>query len=302
VEEHRVYLLFDKINPRLRGVVSVILIVTGFLIQLSTRSILAGIPFILICAGLNLIKGISIKRPRSYDLKWQEVTPDKIEQVLRHCRRVKKFQSQNLGCFIIAAFVLVFVFAFFHPVIKDIPLSFPATVTIINAVVLFAGLIISGRKNAWAPRALDIKAEIVKRVMQTPMVSTDPGIKPIPFMEIGQTPDGSFPNDMRILFRFNDAPDTFVGLQAQISINAVKSTMYPYFYTVIIARPQFNLFDKFESLGVALEGITIETKRSNDVDVIVLRQTTTKTSGYHTNNEVQQYILSRSIELVKRIL
>ena len=302
MEENRVYLFFDRISPRLRGVVSIILIVAGFLLQLSTKNILVGMPLILLCVVINLIKGISIRRPQPVDSKWQEVTPDRIDQVLQQCRRVKKFKSQNLGCFIIAVLVLLFMGVFLFPLWEATPLPFAGTVTVVNAVVLFGGLVISGRRSAWLPRALDMKAEIIKRVTELPIVRDDPRIKVAPYLEIGQTAKGNFPGDIRVLLKFNDAPETFIGIQAQISINTVKSTMYPYLYTVIIARPEFALFDKFKSLQVTPDRIAIETKRADNVDVIVIRQTTTKTSGYHTNSEAQQYILSKSIEFVKRML
>lgn len=302
MNEPKVYLILDKINARWRGVASVILIAAGFMIQLSTRNILAGMPFIVLCLLLNVIRGVSIKKPRSADLTWNEVTPDKIDEVLEHCRRVKKFRSRNLGCFIVFMVMILFVVGFLFEFIKAIPLSFPMIATIVNAFVLFFGLAISGRKSAWMPHALDIKAEIIKDIMKSPVVKNDPTIAPAPYLETGQTAEGSFPNDVRILLRFKNAPDAFVGLQGQISINAVKSSTYPYFYTVIIARHEFGLFTKYRSVHVELDNITVETKRTNEVDVIVIRQTTTKTSGYHTDRSVQQYILSKSIEITKKVL
>jgi hypothetical protein len=302
VNEHKVYLAFDKISPHLRGVISVVLIVAGFLIQLNTRNILAGMPFIVLCLVLNLIRGISVKKPPAGNLKWQEVTPDRIDEVLEHCRRVKRFRSRNLGCFI--AFIVLFVFmvGFLLPLVKEIPLPFALTATIINTIVLFSGLAISGRRSAWMPQALDIKAETIKTIMESPVVKRDPSITPAPYLEIGQTSDGSFPNDTRVLFRFKNAPDTFIGLQGQVSINVVKSATYPYFYTVVIARHEFGLLEKYRSLKTMLDRITVETKRTDEVDVIVIRQTTTKTSGYHTDTEAQGYILTRSIEIVKKLL
>ena len=302
MNEPRVYLLLDKISARWRGVASAILILAGFLIQLSTKSILAGMPFVVLCLLLNLIRGISIKKPQSADLVWNEVTPDRIDEVLEHCRRVKKFRSRNLGCFIAFIVVFLFLIGFLFPLIEEIPLSFAMTATLVNAFVLFFGLAMSGRKSAWMPRALDIKTEIVREIMRSPVVKNDPAIVSAPYLETGQTAEGSFPNDVRILLRLKDAPETFVGLQGQISLNVVKSTTYPYFYTVIIARHEFGLLTKYKALNVKLDNITLETKKTDEVDVIVIRQTTTKTSGYHTNSEVQQYILSKSIELTKNLL
>lgn len=302
MKAHRVYVVFDKISPRLRSIVSVLLIIAGFLLQLSTRNILAGMPFIILCLILNLIRGVAIKRVSPSKLNWQEVTPDKIKQVLAHCRKIRKFRSQNFGCFV-ALIVLIFVLgSFLFPVLNKISISFPLTATIVNAVILFSGLTLSGRKSAWMPYALDIKVEIVNRIIESPVVGNDPSLQAIPYLEIGETKEGSFPNDTRVLIKFKEAPEDFIGLQGQISINSVKSRKYPYFYVVLIARPQFKLFEKFRLLKTVLDNITVERKKTEEVDVIVLRQRTTKTTGYHTDQKTQDRILLNGIKIVKGLI
>ncbi len=301
MQEPKVYSVFDKIDPRLRSAVSVILIVAGFLIQTSTNNLLAGMPFILLCLILNLIKGISIKKAEPADLSWEVVTPDRIDEVLAHCRRIKKFRSQNLGCFLGFIVVLIFFGFFLFPLIGSLSVPFSLLAAIVDAVVLFSGLVLSGRKSAWMPHALDLKAEIVKRLLDSRIVKEDPALSGVPYLEIGHTSDGAYPNDTRFLIKFQDAPDTFIGLQGQVSINTVKSRPYPYFYTVVLARPEFGLLDKFRSLQVSLDNITLETKKTGEVDVVVIRQTTSKTSGFHTNDKTQDYILLQSIKIAKQL-
>jgi hypothetical protein len=302
VEERKTYTVLDKISPRLRALVSALLIATGFLLQLSTKNILVGIPFMMLCLVFNLIKSVTVKRVAPSQLKWQEVTPEKVEQVLAHCRKIKKFRSQNLGCFIgliIGIFVLG---SFLFPFFNELSVPFPFIAAVVNTAILFSGLVVSGRKSAWMPYALDIKAEIVKRVIELPAVKNDPGLQAAPYLEIGEAKQGSYPNDARVLLRFREAPEDFIGLQGQISINTVKSKRYPYFYVVLLARPAFGLFKKFKRLKISLDNVTVEQKRAGEVDVIVMRQHTTKTSGYHTNQKTQDYILQSGIKIVKDLI
>lgn len=301
MENHRSYLILDKISPGLRALLSVLLIGTGFLFQLSTRNILAGLPFIVACLILNLIKGISIKRIRPGTLKWQEVTPEKIDEVLVQCKKIKKFRSKNMGCIIIAFIFFIFGLSFGVPFLSVITsMSFPLIAAVINAIILFLGLALSGRKSAWMPHALNIKAEIVQRLLTSPIIKKDPMLQAMPYLEIGKTKKGSFPNDTRFLIKFKDAPSEFIGLQGQISINTVKSRAYPYFYVVLIAKHEFKLLEKFGKHS--LEKLVIERKKTAEVDVIVIRQRTTKTSGYHTNANVQDYILENSIKFAKDLI
>ena len=296
------YRFFDQISTRLRSMVSVVLIVAAFLIQTSTRNILAGMPFIVMCLLLNLIKGVSIKKTAPTDMTWKEVTPDRIDQVLEHCRKIKKFRSQNLGCFVGFIIGLLFFGFFLFPLFSALSISFALLAAIVDTLVLFSGLILSGRKSAWMPRALDLKAGIVKRFLESSMIKNDPGLHAMPYLEVGHTGEGDYPNDVRFLVKFKDAPDALIGLQGQISINTVKSRAYPYFYAVLIARPEFRLLDRFRSLKSQLHKITLETKKTKEVDVVVIRQTTTKTSGYHTNEKTQDYVMLNSIKLAKKLL
>jgi hypothetical protein len=298
----KVYLIFDQISARLRAVVSAVLIAAGFLIQLSTHNILAGMPFIIFCAFLNFVKSVSIKKAVPEKTEWQEVTPQKIDEVIEHCRKIKKFRSGNLGCLIGFVIVLVFFGGFLFPILQELRIPFPLLATIVNAFVLFVGLGLSGRKTAWMPRALDTKVHIVKGIIESPLVKNDPGIRAVPYLEIGHAQQGTFPHDTRVLIKFIDAPDDFIGVQGQISINVVKSREYPYFYVVLIARHDFGLFEKFRSLKIVVNNMTIEEKKTAEVDVIVLRQTTTKTSGYHTDQKMQEYILASGIKAAKRLL
>jgi hypothetical protein len=300
VQEHRVYLVLDKITPQLRGFVSVLLVATGFILQFSSKNILAGLPFIIACVILNLIRGVSVKQihPLKYD--WQEVTPGKIDQVLDHCKKIKKFRSGNIGCIITVFIIFIFGISFGAPLLPlIIKAPFPLLAAIINAVILFTGLGLSGRKSAWMPSGLDIKTEIVKRLLDSPLIKKDPSLQPVPYLRIGKAKEGTLPNDARVLFKFKDAPSDFIGLQGQISINSVKSRQYPYFYVVLIAKPPFKLFEKFGKHSI--DKLVIEQKETTEVDVIVVRQKTTKTSGYHTNTSIQDYILSNGITFAKSL-
>ncbi len=301
MQSDSIFVIFDKIDNRLRMGVSVILIVLAFLFQLTTRNVFAGIPFILGCVILNFMKGFKVQQAKGGKLEWQEVTPEKIDQVLEHCQKIKKFRGMGIGCVIAVICAFVFFFFICTPITQEIfrP-SFTLSIFIINTVILFAGLMIGGQKSAWMPRGLDIKGEIVNRLINAAIVKSDPLLLPVPYLEIGTTKEGSYPNDTRFMIRVKDAPADFIGLQGQISLNSVKSSLYPYFYVVLIAKREFKLFDK---IGKPIfPKLLVERKETDEVDVIVLRQQTTKTSGYHTDVKVQEYILKSGIDLVKNIL
>ncbi|MEO0189726.1 MAG: hypothetical protein ABIL18_01950, partial [candidate division WOR-3 bacterium] len=296
------YYLLGKISPKLRNFVTIILFFTGFALQLSSRNILPGLPFVAFCVLLNWIKGFSMKPIRPQKLEWTEVTPEKIAMVGRHCEGLKRI-PKNLGCaaFIIITFFVIFGIGFIWEFLLNLSKhQFPLFVLIIDSIIIFSGVMLSGGRDIWIPNNLDVKIPIIERILDHPVLKKDPNLQIIPYLEIGKTKDGTFPNDTRILIKFKDAPQDFIGLQFQISINDVQGKKYPYCYCVIIARKSFGLFAKFKPFE--LERITIETETSSDADVIIIRQTTTKSSGYYTNEATQDYILSSSINIVKKLI
>ncbi len=247
------------------------------------------------------MKGVSIKRIRPSKATWQQVTPQKIEDVSVQCKKIKKFRGSSAGA-VVAVFVFFVIgLSFGMPLLRAMSsISFPLAAGIIDVIILFSGLALTGRKSAWMPHALDVKIETVKRIVNSTMIKKDPALQAIPYLEIGETKEGKLPMDTRLLVKFKNAPSTFIGLQGQVSINTVKSRNYPYFYLVLLAKPEFHLFEKFEDHS--LDKLVIERKKTEGVDVIVIRQRTTKTSGYHTNEGIQDYILSNGIRLAKAII
>ncbi|MEO0136440.1 MAG: hypothetical protein ABIL86_02805 [candidate division WOR-3 bacterium] len=299
------YYLLGKISPKLRNFLTVVLFFVGYVLQLSSRNILVGLPFFIFCLLLNLIRNFTIKPIRAQKLEWKEVTPERIEQVYNHCQRLSNISGGATGC--VVFFLIVFFLIFFAPVLLEIFSeiahigdSFPIMALIVDSSILFSGVLLSGRRSVWIPNNLDVKIPIIRRILKHPVFSKDPNIKIIPYLEIGTTEQGQFPNDTRILIKFLGAPPEFIGVQFQISINDVQGKKYPYCYCVIIARKSFGLFGKFKPLELAR--ITMETERSSDADVIIIRQTTTRNTGYYTDKSAQDYILNSSIAIAKRLI
>ena len=168
MEDRKTYVVLDTLNPAVRTISSIFLVGLGYVFQLVTRNILIGIPFVIACLVLNLVKSVTVKRAEAKKYKWQEVTLKKIEAVIEHCRTVKRFSSNQTGC-IIGAFVAVLIGAvFFVPLLYILSnLAFPISATVIDALILFGGLAFSGRRSAWMPHALDIKARLVTRLINT---------------------------------------------------------------------------------------------------------------------------------------
>ena len=301
MENRKTYVVLNAISPFARTITSIVLVALGYAIQLTSRNILLGLPFIIACLILNLVKSINIKRAVVKKYTWQEVTTVQLDQVLEHCKKIKKFNTSEMGCIITAFIIFMVGIVFIVPLVTILAhISFAFAATIVNAIILFVGLAFSGRRRAWMPHNINIKAEIVKRLIEYREIKKDREAQAMPYLEVGGGKEGSVPNDCRFMVRFKDAPKEFLGVQGQISINNVKGRAYPYFYVVMIARPEFGLFKRFPTTPI--EKCVVERKKTSEVDVMVIRQKTTKTSGYHTNERMQEFILTSALDIARTIL
>ena len=111
----------------------------------------------------------------------------------------------------------------------------------------------------------------------------------------------SVPIDCRFSITCDGMPANLYGIQAQINLNDVQGTYYPYFYCVIAAKRGFGLA-KFAHMVPVPKSIVISHEADDDAEVIVIRQHTTKTSGYHTKINSCKSILERALYTLRLIL
>ena len=92
---------------------------------------------------------------------------------------------------------------------------------------------------------------------------------------------GQMPCGVKLQFRLPSLGPDFLGLQVQVNLNNVQGSDYPYLYCVLVARPELKMLERLSAPPI-IEKIVVEAQRKDDVHVLVVRQETTKTSGYHT--------------------
>jgi hypothetical protein len=112
--------------------------------------------------------------------------------------------------------------------------------------------------------------------------------------------ESKIPDDVKIRVNIKNQHKDFLGLYGQIVTNEVNGTAYPYFYVVLVAKKGFGLAEVFQTY-MPPKKITKEFKVEDDVEVLVIRQTTTKTSGYHTKNKKMISILKSGVALAEQV-
>ena len=113
--------------------------------------------------------------------------------------------------------------------------------------------------------------------------------------------EADVPCDVKALVMYANAPEGFLGVQVQVSINSVQGTDYPYCYCVIVARPEFTAKRPLALLPPP-QKVVIESQSNQGVNIVVIRQETTRNSGYETKPAAAQAIFTYAIAEARRLI
>jgi len=239
-----------SLSYNVRVNLTVVLLLVGCFLQLLFMNPVHGIPFLLLGIGLVLVKGYDSRaRIKSFDLdpNWKTVTMDKIREIEQLRKRSRKWDSDALdisnplGCFILIFFGGIALAIAFGLGI----LSSDSRVTIIlaaDAGIILVPLWFSGTKRILKQPNLAVKVNIIQNLHEEFITLKQEGeeFKPSLLLARGKESE-AVPVDARFSIAFPDPPEGFYGLQAQVNLNVVQGTSYPYFYCVLAAKPGFGL-------------------------------------------------------------
>jgi len=287
-----------------RMMIFILLLIAGFIIQVLTLKVWPGAVLLVLAVSLTLVRGYDSRaRVKSFypDSMWTEVGMDKIRQIEELDEKASRWDSDILDisnpagfCMFLLAFLgltFVNIVAFGSLRLRQAGIIFT-----VDVIILLFPMWFSGIRRILKQGNLRIKVDIIKQMEDFFRTVRKEGENFIPLLLLARDGTGkSIPVDCKFMITFDDMPDSFYGIQAQINLNIVQGTSYPYFYCVIAAKPGFGLLKRAEKMD-APKNITIECDVDDNAEVIVIRQRTTKTSGYHTKINDCRRILKKAVE------
>ncbi len=107
------------------------------------------------------------------------------------------------------------------------------------------------------------------------------------------------PDNIKIRVNLHEQHQDFLGYYGQIVVNSVEDKKYPYFYVVLVAKKGYGLKPVFYDYDPP-SSLIKEYKEQDDVEVLIIRQKTTRTSGYHTGNKTILRIFLEGLELAEK--
>lgn len=296
---------FAKSLPySLRITLTLVMLAAGFSVQIYYMKLIYGVPFLLIGIGLVLVKGYDSRVRLKYfqvDPHWQNVSIDKIRELDEMRKRISKWDrsaldiSNPLGTFtfiFIGAFVLIGSF-----ILGALSSNFTVSlILIVDTSIIMIPLWFSGMKFILKQPNLAIRAKLILNLFEEFQRLKQEGEEFKPALMLSKGKDNNtVPVDARFSIGFPDSPEGFYGLQAQINLNVVQGASYPYFYCVLAAKPGFDLSRFKDKIDLAPR-VICEYQEDSKAEVLVIRQYTTRKSGYHTKDRQCVEILRNALK------
>ncbi len=295
-----VFWAFPSLGYETRLAIGLVLIAVGLGLQFATQTVLAGI--IAMAAGnvLFLVKGYDNRvDARGFDPEqhWERVEMERLEELVVLDRKMRQWNrslidiTNPLGVF---AFLVVGIGLLAVVVLQ----SGPFRVLAIDALVLLVPHWLTGTRSILRRPGLLVRVKTIQQILDDARPElVDHETTLLMLLGGGPTP---IPTDVKFKIDVAQHHPDFLGLYGQVVINEVQGQSYPYFYVVLVARRDFGLHQSFREFNPG-EEITKEFKPQGEVEVFVIRQQTTKTSGYHTEPANAREILRWGLRIADRV-
>jgi hypothetical protein len=302
-----------SMNRTVRLLVVSSVFATGLLLQTFVMGVVG--------AGVLLI-GVALALPRNVTNKpktlrtggdWKKVTTEEFKELFRMEAQSKAWGVfaldidnlrgiKTLGLFLVGAaaavagaYVLQGAWHWESALLQPTP-GLRAELLIVDLGLLFLPVWIFGLRSAWSPSDLLLKVRCLNVILERTREYPDPDARVSPMLQVAALKDGSLPTDARLLITWPKGPEELIGLQIQVSLNHVQGKAYPYLYGVVIARKGFGLGDR--EYRFPKDVVKLETQ-DDEVDVLVVRQRTSKNSGYETKTQDQIRIFEEAMEVTR---
>ncbi len=298
--------IFPRMSNTLRVAIFIFLFICGISLQLETREFWSG-AILIFCSSLLMInKGVDsrlhVERYR-HNAEWKPTNRQQIEDIIKMDKKLRRWDRSGYevsSTWGVILFIVVIIVGFcFIGNVNDDNMSFFGG----DFLILFIPHFLTGfKKFDKISRTLFYTKHCLKAADIAAEINKDIKIEFLTLLIENNKTKALYPKEVKLKMTLDGSPESFLGCYGQISINSVKGTDYPYFYTVIVFKPEFKLNQKFNNITLQNKGMLKEYTVEKDVQVLVLRQVTTRTTGYFTTNKAVRGILAQTFETYRQLM
>ena len=304
---------FKQMPYRRRMLISALLLAVGIGVQIVTLSFLYGAPFLIAVFVLTRISGYdsNIDYHHLYpDGHWESVPLEQLEEIIKMHERVKKWDRNKweisnivglltfVAVTVACAVVLFVVYSSMQEsAAREVVYIVGADIALLVLPQWFNGM-------RWVETKSDLvlKVRHLCRTLEYLQKHHEIRGKVGAQLLLHKTKEGEVPEGAKLVVTFDDGPEYFYGVQTQVVINRVQGKPHPYCYSVVIARQGYGLQQVMGGQRVEGTSLIKEFEHKGDVDVIIVRRYTTRTSGYKTGIRLSAQAMRTALKIAYAFL
>jgi len=289
----RDFLLLDGLPAWARWLGNALLLSLVLVLQLflGTAGAVAGGVLLLAFILFNWVRKVTIpKEFFSGDKDWKPATIEGFRRALAKLGRIR--HTVNAAASGVAYLVFVVVLG-----IMSIPLwemtRFRLETVYVVVDLLVVGFVAfsSGNRYIWSPAAFKIKLPLLISTHRFINERWPKRYRLEPQFLVEMKDNQYLPMDAKLMVHRREGnPTDLYGLQFAVAVNSVQNSKYPYFYGVIAAQGRYPLKQGLERFWKERRPPKEEThsliiaheQQPKDVHIIIVRQNTGRSRGYHT--------------------
>lgn len=294
-----VFHLFPSLSYRMRLMISVGVVLIGMFIQYLSISLWPGIIFVIAGSLLLVVKGhhnrIKVGKFNP-SAQWEKVDKSQVDKILGINKKMKKWDKSFIDITSGAGIFMFIVIIIASLIVLGMSSETTGIILVSNVAALLIPYWFTGVKKILTTPGLVNKIKIYNKVLH--LFKNHMAGCNIEHFVLLQGKESKFPKDIKLRISFKNQNPDFLGLYAQITTNDVSGKEYPYFYIVLVAKKGYGLKKYYQSANIDRK-TTKEFSTEGDVEVFVIRQYTTRTTGYHTNSKAIVNIFKYGLENAK---
>ncbi|MGK7393185.1 MAG: hypothetical protein ACNS62_01385 [Candidatus Cyclobacteriaceae bacterium M3_2C_046] len=287
-----------------RVLISLILIFSGFGWQSISVSLWPGLILVFMGNLFLLVKGYNnMVDPGTFEAaaKWEKTDPGRMEELIKINQKIKKWDvsafdiTNPAGAFTFIGLIIILVILLILAANSNPALGIIAADM---AVLALPHWVTGARKILTTPKLIN-KIKIYKKLL--PVFTDYLNDYEVEYLMLLRGQETKLPGDVKLKINLKDPPKGFLGIYCQLNMNTVNGTDYPYLYMVLVAKESYGLKNVFNQIQLPAQ-IIKEFNQEGEIDIIVMRQRTTKTSGYHTNARKMAQIFDSGLTVAEQYI
>ena len=295
-----IFKLWPSLPYKIRLAAGICLIALGLVIQAITQSFWTGVIFLLVANALLLVSGYDNRVDfAQYDpsAEWERVDEKKLRELEQLDKKIKQWDWSLLDVSNVPGGI-IFILLTGMLVLGALAFSGAVQILFIDALILLLPHWITGIRRILRLPNITIRIELIQKLIAG--IRDRPGNRRIELMMLLSGGEAKVPRDIKFKVDIQGHHPDFLGLYGQVVLNSVQGKNYPYFYVVLVSKKNFDLQKACDAYSPPA-GIVKELKNQDEVKVMVIRQHTTKTSGYHTKFPVATRILDQGLTVAEKV-